>query len=279
VKELRNIARDDRAGFDYMVQIAHLDPLNCIDIDETACNRDSFVEKKLGFENIKLEIEGNITKMILEMITKPILALLDTLTSIIPGDFGKKINDEIKKGILQRDSELNEKQVISDLEDYYNVDILFITDVIEKEESLKKFIKLLEEYYSYTLYHKKINKISTLNTTHLIIQSKYNIHNDSNDNDMMSSSSILTGESYIINNTIINSINTNNIDKLTQYNDIIMQLTGKNSKEIKKDTKLIEEIKLYLNKNEKEKLNKQIEESKSHQDTYINYIVSRLPIV
>ena len=147
------------------------------------------------------------------------------------------------------------------------------------EKERNKFIKLLEDYYSYTLYHKKINKISTLNTTHLIIQSKYNIHNDNNDNDMMSSSSILTGESYIINNTIINSINTNNIDKLTQYNDIIMQLTGKNSKEIKKDTKLIEEIKLYLNKNEKEKLNKQIEESKSHQDTYINYIVSRLPIV
>ena len=72
---------------------------------------------------------------------------------------------------------------------------------------------------------------------------------------------------------------TNNIDKLTQYNDIILQLTGKNSKEIKKDTKLIEEIKLYLNKSEKEKLNKQIEESKSHQDNYINYIISRLPLV
>ena len=147
------------------------------------------------------------------------------------------------------------------------------------EKERNKFIKLLEEYYSYTLYHKKINKISTLNTTHLIIQSKYNIHNDTNDNDMMTSSSMLSGEKYIINNNIINSINTNNIDKLTQYNDIILQLTGKNSKEIKKDTKLIEEIKLYLNKSEKEKLNKQIEESKSHQDNYINYIISRLPLV
>jgi len=164
----------------------------------------------------------------------------------------------------------------------YKYEILVLKINISPEEKTNfekernKFIKLLEEYYSYTLYHKKINKISTLNTTHLIIQSKYNIHNDSNDNDMMSS--ILSGDTYVINNNIINSINTNNIDKLTSYNDIILQLTGKNSKEIKKDTKLIEEIKLYLNKNEKEKLIKQIEESKIHQDNYINYIISRLPI-
>jgi hypothetical protein len=144
----------------------------------------------------------------------------------------------------------------------------------EKERS--QFIKLLEEYYSYTLYHKKINKIETLNTTQLIIQSKYNIHNDSNENETITS--ILSGDTYVINNSIINSINTNNIDKLTKYNNIILQLTGKNSKEIKKDTKLIEEMKLYLNKNEKEKLIKEIEESKIHQDNYINYIVSRLPI-
>ena len=65
--------------------------------------------------------------------------------------------------------------------------------------------------------------------------------------------------------------------KLTQYNTIILQLTGKSAKEIKKDSKLIEEMKLYLNKNEKEKLIKQIEVSKNNQDTYINYIVSRLP--
>ena len=153
------------------------------------------------------------------------------------------------------------------------------------EKERNKFIKLLEDYYSYTLYHKKMNKISLLNTTQLIIQSKYNTASndtkdskdskDSNDNMI----SILSGDTYLINNNIINLINTNNIDKLTQYNNIVLQLTGKNNKEIKKDTKLIEEIKLYLNKNEKEKLIKQIEESKSHQDNYINYIVSRLPNV
>jgi len=149
----------------------------------------------------------------------------------------------------------------------------------EKERT--KFVKLLEDYYSYTLYHKKINKISTLNTTQLIVQSKYNIHNDNdkNNNDNETMSTILSGETYTINNDIINEINTNNIDKLTQYNNIILQLTGKSAKEIKKDTKLIEEMKLYLNKNEKEKLIKQIEVSKNNQDTYINYIVSRLPIV
>ena len=75
------------------------------------------------------------------------------------------------------------------------------------------------------------------------------------------------------------TLNTNNIDKLTQYNNIVLQLTGKTNKEIKQDTKLIEEIKLYLNKTEKKNLIKQIEESKKQQDTYINYIVSRLPTV
>ena len=146
----------------------------------------------------------------------------------------------------------------------------------EKERT--KFVKLLEEYYSYTLYHKKINNISTLNTTQLIVQSKYNIQNDNN-NDNETMSTILIGDTYTINNDIINSINNNNIDKLTAYNDIILQLTGKNAKEIKKDTKLIEEIKLYLNKSEKDKLIKQIEVSKNNQDNYINYIVSRLPNV
>ena len=144
------------------------------------------------------------------------------------------------------------------------------------EKERNKFIKLLETYYTYTLYNKKINKISTINTTKLILQSKYNINNNYNDDNMIS---ILTGDTYILNNNIINSINTNNIDKLTQYNNIVLQLTGKTNKEIKQDTKLIEEIKLYLNKTENEKLIKQIEESKKQQDTYINYIVSRLPTV
>jgi hypothetical protein len=144
------------------------------------------------------------------------------------------------------------------------------------EKERNKFIKLLETYYTYTLYNKKINKISTINTTKLILQSKYNINNNYNDDNMIS---ILTGDTYILNNNIINSINTNNIDKLTQYNNIVLQLTGKTNKEIKQDTKLIEEIKLYLNKTENENLIKQIEESKKQQDTYINYIVSRLPTV
>ena len=152
-------------------------------------------------------------------------------------------------------------------------------DKLNFEKERNKFIKLLEEYYIYTLYHKKINKISTLNTTQLIIQSKYNISSTDSDNDKKNENmiSILSGDTYTINNNIINEINTNNIDNLTKYNDIILQLTGKNNKEIKKDTKLIEEIKLYLNKSENVKLIKQLEESKMHQDNYTNYIISILP--
>ena len=140
------------------------------------------------------------------------------------------------------------------------------------EKDRTNFINLLEEYYIYTLYHKKINKISITNKTNLIIQQKYLNKKDN-------ISSILSGDTYLIDNNLIENINTYNIDKLTQYNNIIIQLTGKNQKDIKKDTKLIEEIKLYLDKKEKEEVLKKIEESKKIQDSYINYIILRLPII
>ena len=144
-------------------------------------------------------------------------------------------------------------------------------DKFEKER--KDFITLLEEYYTYTLYHKKINTITLNNKTNLIIQSSYFIEKEDK------STSVLSGDTYLIDNTIIENINTYNIDKLTQYNNIIIQLTGKNQKDIKKDTKLIEEIKLYLDKKEKEEVLKKIEDSKKIQDSYINYIILRLPII
>ena len=141
------------------------------------------------------------------------------------------------------------------------------------EKEREEFINLLEEYYIYSLYHKKINKISLNNKTKLVIQSKYNV--DKND----TITSVLSGDTYYINNNLIESINNYNIDKLTNYNNIILQLYGKTNKDIKKDTKLIEEIKLYLNKKEKIEVINKIDESKLNQDNYINYIISRLPII
>jgi hypothetical protein len=146
-----------------------------------------------------------------------------------------------------------------------------IEDKKEFEKERVEFINLLEEYYTYTLYHKKINKNITNKKTKLIINSKYNLEKK---DDIIS---VLSGDTYYIDDTLIDSINNYNIDKLTNYNNIILQLSGKNQKDIKKDTKLIEEMKLYLDKKEKEELNKKLEESKIQQDNYVNYIISRLP--
>jgi hypothetical protein len=144
-------------------------------------------------------------------------------------------------------------------------------DKFEKER--KDFITILEEYYTYTLYHKKINTITLNNKTNLIIQSSYFIEKEDK------STSVLSGDTYLIDNTIIENINTYNIDKLTKYNNLMLQLTGKNQKEIKQDTKLIEEIKLYLDTNQKKELMKNLEMNKKQQEEYVNYIVVRLPIL
>jgi hypothetical protein len=48
-------------------------------------------------------------KLIREMITKPILALFDALTSIIPGEFAKKINDRVKVAIASNDKYFSPK--------------------------------------------------------------------------------------------------------------------------------------------------------------------------
>jgi len=141
------------------------------------------------------------------------------------------------------------------------------------EKERIKFIKLLEEYYIYTLYHKKINKISVDNKTNLIIQSKYFIDKEDK------ITSVLSGDTYLIDNNIINNINNYNIDKLTKYNNIILQLSGKNQKDIKKDTKLMEEMKIYLDKKEKVEFMKSLDINKKLQDEYIKYIILRLPII
>ena len=107
----------------------------------------------------------------------------------------------------------------------------------------------------------------------MILQSKYFI--DKEDKII----SVLSGDTYLIDNNIINNINNYNIDNLTKYNNIILQLTGKNQKEIKKDTKLIEEIKIYLDKKEKVEFMKSLDINKKLQDEYIKYIILRLPIL
>ena len=45
VKETRHILCNPQEGVHFLQRISHLNPVHCIDIDETACSRDSFLEK------------------------------------------------------------------------------------------------------------------------------------------------------------------------------------------------------------------------------------------
>ena len=218
----------------------------------------SITNIKDKFNSIKIIVTKNDkTKNIVTEITKPIYIYYDINSNLY----------KLKNNISNKRAELLYKYEI--LISQLNVSP---EDKLNFEKEREEFIKFLEEYYIYTLYHKKINKISVSNKTKLIIQSKYIL--EKNDNTI----SVLTGDTYSIDNNTILSINNYNIDKLTKYNNIILQLSGKTKEEIKKDTKLIEEIKLYLDKTEKIELNKSIEDNKTIQDNYINYIVYRLPI-
>jgi len=45
IKSTRHIHCDHVEGLQFLQRISHLDPMYCIDIDETACSRESFLEK------------------------------------------------------------------------------------------------------------------------------------------------------------------------------------------------------------------------------------------
>jgi len=179
------------------------------------------------------------------------------------------ILNELKNNISNERAKIlfNYKELIS------NTD-LSINDKQNFEKEKDKFINLLEDYYSYTLYHKKINKISTTNSKSNLLLQNLNIIDT-----LETSKSKLVGEIYSIDTTLINEINTLNSNKLTEYNSIIQQLLGKKIEDIKKDIKLKEEIKLYLDTTIKHNLDNKIKNEKHKQDNYINYIIDKLPIL
>ena len=86
---------------------------------------------------------------------------------------------------------------------------------------------------------------------------------------------------YYIDNSNIETINKFNIDKLTQFNNLMLQLSGKDSDKIKKDNKLMDEIKNYLDNKEINIINENIKQNikKQNTDTIINYIILNLPII
>jgi len=179
------------------------------------------------------------------------------------------ILNELKNNISNERAKIlfNYKELISNTE-------LSINDKQNFEQEKDKFINLLEDYYSYTLYHKKINKISTTNSKSNLLLQNLNIIDT-----LETSKSKLVGDIYSIDTTLINEINILNSNKLTEYNSIIQQLLGKKIEDIKKDIKLKEEIKLYLDTTIKHNLDNKIKNEKHKQDNYINYIIDKLPIL
>jgi hypothetical protein len=142
----------------------------------------------------------------------------------------------------------------------------------------EKFIELLEEYYIYTLYHKKINNISTVNKTNLLIQELVGFYNNNNDDVNIP---ILNSNLFYIDNSSIEILNKNYVDKLNQFNNLVIQLAGKDSDKLKKDKKLMEDIKIYLDKKEISITNVNIKKTTIQQseENIINYIILSLPIV
>ena len=213
------------------------------------------------YENIKVVVLSNDKKeTIIKEITKPVYIYYDDNFNLYK--LKNKISNEREELLFKY------KQLISQFE-------VSLEDKKIFEKERQKFISLLEEYYIYTLYHKKINKINIIDKTKLILQSLLLIKNHNDENDI----NILSGNEYNIDNSLINEMNIYNTDKLTEYNNIILQLKGKNQKEIQKDSKFIEEIKLYLDKTNKNDILNKIKDNINKEDNYINYIIYKLPTV
>ena len=142
----------------------------------------------------------------------------------------------------------------------------------EKERS--NFIEKLETYYTYTLYHKKINKIITTNKSNLVLQKEISVYKENNDYE----SKILNSNIYSIDNNVIDTINKQNSDNLINFNNIMLSLSGKKDKDITKDKKTIETIKTYLKQRQEiESSTKSLSNNTDIQDEYINYIILELP--
>lgn len=152
------------------------------------------------------------------------------------------------------------------------------------EKERKNFIDLLERYYIYNLYHQQINNIVLDGKSNIIIQELHGFLKDNAEKKYA-----LDSDLYKIDNTLVDRINTNNSIRLNLYNELIVKLQGAKStlsssieKEDKtsndKKEKIINEIKEYLKSNDEyTTLNNEIKDAVRVQNTYIDYIISRVP--
>lgn len=154
------------------------------------------------------------------------------------------------------------------------------------EKERKQFIDLLERYYIYTLYHHQINNISLDGKANIVVQELRGFLQDNAEKKFT-----LDGNLYSIDNTLVEQINTHNSNRLNTYNELMIKMQGvrnmsltSSSKEKTEKTektrrdKIIEEIKEYLKSSEENaRLNNEIKDAVRTQNTYVDYIVSRVP--
>ena len=167
---------------------------------------------------------------------------------------------------------------------YENLISKLIVTIDEKkafENERNDFISLLEEYYTYMLYHKKINKINLTNKDSMLLQKQdifYNI--DTED-------IALTGDIYSVDKLYIDTLNKMNTENLVDYNNIILSLSGvldkhnkiKDKKTILKHKQRTDTIKEYLKKKtETHKIEEKLHISITNQNKYVNYIIAVLPL-
>lgn len=153
------------------------------------------------------------------------------------------------------------------------------------EKERKQFIDLLERYYIYDLYNHQINNISLEGKSNIVVQELHGFLKDNTEKKFT-----LDGNLYTIDNSLVERINANNSNRLNTYNDLMVKLQSAKSisssssrekadkTEKDKREKLIDEIKEYLKSNdENAKLNNEIKDAVRIQNTYIDYIIYKLP--
>uniref|UniRef100_A0A6C0HN14 Uncharacterized protein n=1 Tax=viral metagenome TaxID=1070528 RepID=A0A6C0HN14_9ZZZZ len=143
-------------------------------------------------------------------------------------------------------------------------------DKKEFEKQKSKFIKLIEKYYTYTLYHVQINKISTDNKISIAQPHLTGFLKEVGDDEQVA----LVYDKYQIDKSLIDELNTRNSVRLDNYNDIILGLQSKLTKE--KTKELNGKIKAYLEAQTSATLPNSLSKLFKEQDNYIYYIIDVL---
>lgn len=183
-----------------------------------------------------------------------------------------KIIHYSEESLIQMKNDISNRRAILKYDYDTLISRIDITDADKREFEKKKasFIKKLEKYYIYNLYHIKINKITNANKVTITNPTLTGFLKETDD----SESAILVYDNYQIDSALVNEINTYNSVHLDNYNEIMATLQTKLTSE--KRTQLIEKIKTYLDKSNYNTLIENLNTEVKQQSNYIYIIVESL---